>query len=105
MGWAGTWHEWESVEVHIVFWWENPEEQHHVEDLGIDGKISERTFIGWEGTDWICLVQDSGKWRAVVNTVMNLIFCCPCIIVHQYNETNDGSKTVNVAQPTNIVCT
>jgi hypothetical protein len=28
--------------------------------------------IGWKGADWISLAQDSDKWRAVVNTVMNL---------------------------------
>jgi hypothetical protein len=27
--------------------------------------------IGWEGADWIDLAQDTGKWRAVMNTVMN----------------------------------
>jgi hypothetical protein len=28
--------------------------------------------IGWDGMDWIDLAQDRGKWRALVNTVMNL---------------------------------
>jgi hypothetical protein len=28
--------------------------------------------IGWEGVDWMHLCQDMEKWRAVVNTVMNL---------------------------------
>jgi hypothetical protein len=27
---------------------------------------------GWEGVDWIHQAQDKDKWRAVVNTVMNL---------------------------------
>jgi hypothetical protein len=27
--------------------------------------------VGW-GVDWICLVQVRDRWRAVVNTVMNL---------------------------------
>jgi hypothetical protein len=28
--------------------------------------------IGWGGVDWIGLAQDRDKWRALVNTVMNL---------------------------------
>jgi hypothetical protein len=28
--------------------------------------------IGWDGMDWIDLVQDRDKWRDLVNTVMNL---------------------------------
>jgi hypothetical protein len=28
--------------------------------------------IGWDGVDWIALVQDRDQWKAVVNTVMNL---------------------------------
>jgi hypothetical protein len=27
--------------------------------------------IGWDGIDWIDLVQDRDQWRALVNTVMN----------------------------------
>jgi hypothetical protein len=29
--------------------------------------------IGWDGMDWINLVQDAGQWRALVNAVMNLL--------------------------------
>jgi hypothetical protein len=28
--------------------------------------------IGWDGVDWIELAQVGDKWRALVNTVMNL---------------------------------
>jgi hypothetical protein len=28
--------------------------------------------IGWEGVDWMHLVQDRDQWRDVVNTMMNL---------------------------------
>jgi hypothetical protein len=28
--------------------------------------------IGWEGVDWMHLVQESDQWQARVNTVMNL---------------------------------
>ena len=28
--------------------------------------------LGWGGIDWIGLAQDRDRWRASVNTVMNL---------------------------------
>jgi hypothetical protein len=28
--------------------------------------------IGWRGKDWIDLALDRDRWRALVNTVMNL---------------------------------
>jgi hypothetical protein len=28
--------------------------------------------IGWDGMDWIDMVQDRDQWMALVNTVMNL---------------------------------
>jgi hypothetical protein len=28
--------------------------------------------VGWDGMDWIDLVQDKDQWRALVSTVMNL---------------------------------
>jgi hypothetical protein len=29
--------------------------------------------IGWGGVDWITLVQDIDKWRALVNALMNFL--------------------------------
>jgi hypothetical protein len=28
--------------------------------------------VGWGDVDWICLAQDRKRWRAVVNSVLNL---------------------------------
>jgi len=28
--------------------------------------------IGWEGVEWIHLVQDRNQWRVLVNTIMNV---------------------------------
>ena len=29
--------------------------------------------IGWERAEWIDLAEDGYRWRAVVNTLMNLL--------------------------------
>jgi hypothetical protein len=28
--------------------------------------------MGWDGVDWIGLAQDRNRWRALVNSIMNL---------------------------------
>jgi hypothetical protein len=28
--------------------------------------------VGWSDVDWICLTQDRIRWRALVNSVLNL---------------------------------
>jgi hypothetical protein len=33
--------------------------------------------IGWGSVDWIKLAQDRDRWRAVVNTMMNLWVVAP----------------------------
>jgi len=30
--------------------------------------------MGWENVDWIHMDLDRDQWRAVLNTVMNLVF-------------------------------
>jgi hypothetical protein len=37
--------------------------------MGLEWILKE---IGWSGVEWIYLAQDGGRWRAVVNAVMNL---------------------------------
>jgi hypothetical protein len=29
--------------------------------------------IGWDGVDWTDMAQDRDRWRALVNTVLNLL--------------------------------
>jgi hypothetical protein len=50
------------------------EGRHHLRDPGIDGRIILKwIFKKWDGgMDWIELAQDRERWRAVVDTVMNL---------------------------------
>jgi hypothetical protein len=38
----------------------------------VDNIKMELLEIDWSGVDWIGLAQDSDKWRALVNAVMNL---------------------------------
>jgi hypothetical protein len=42
-----------------------------------DGIKMDLREIGWEGVEWIHLAQDRGRWRAVVNAVMNLRVLAP----------------------------
>jgi hypothetical protein len=38
----------------------------------VDNIKMDHREIGWNGMDWIDLAQDREKWKALVNTVMNL---------------------------------
>jgi len=65
------------------FWWESPKERDHLEDRGVDGRMGSEWILGrlagGLGVEWIQLAQDRGRWRALVNTVMNLRVLAPQI--------------------------
>ena len=65
---------WGREEVHIGFWWGNLGERDHLKDPGIDGRIIIKwIFRKWDGgISWIDQGQNRGRWRALVNVVMNL---------------------------------
>jgi hypothetical protein len=42
-----------------------------------DGIRMDLREIGWGSVDWIQLAQDRDRWRAVVNTVINLRVLVP----------------------------
>jgi hypothetical protein len=56
---------------------ENLKRRDHLEELGLDGRIILKWMfreICCEGVDWMRMVQDRQKWRAVVNAVMEIRF-------------------------------
>jgi hypothetical protein len=44
----------------------------NVKWLWVDNIKMDLREIGWDVMDWIDLAQDRDRWRALVNTVMNL---------------------------------
>ena len=71
MAWAVHVALWERQEVHTGFWWGDLSDRDYLEYLGSDGKM----ILKWvlrSGMDWIDLAQKRDRWRAVVNTAMNL---------------------------------
>jgi hypothetical protein len=67
--------EWRIRRMHIGCWWEKPQVKR---PLGrprrrwVDNMKMDFSEIEWGGMDWIDLAEDRDRWRALVNTVMNL---------------------------------
>jgi hypothetical protein len=74
MGWAGSVAHMGKTEVHTGFCWGDLREGDQLGDPGVDGRIILKwIFKKWDGgMNWIELVQDRDRWRALVNAVMNL---------------------------------
>jgi hypothetical protein len=65
-------HAW-GRKMHTGFWWGHLREGDHLKDLGIYGRIIlQWIFKKWDRSmDWIDVAQDTDRWRALVNAVMN----------------------------------
>jgi hypothetical protein len=75
MRWAGHVARMGRRGMHIGYWWEMQKERDHGEDKDVGGWTILKWIlreIGWDGMDWINLAEDSDRWRALVNMVMNL---------------------------------
>jgi len=61
----------------------NVKERDHLEDLMSVENNNEINpeEVGWEGVDWISIAEDSDKWWALVNAVVNLLFHKMCGIL------------------------
>jgi len=56
-----------------VFCWGNLRDRDHWGGPGVDGRIKmDLQEVGCGGMNWIELAQVRGRWRTLVNTVMNL---------------------------------
>jgi hypothetical protein len=69
------WHSWERRGTCTGFWLESLKETDHLRDQGVDGRMGLGRLAG--GMDRFLLAQDSDRWRAVVNAVMNLRVLAP----------------------------
>jgi hypothetical protein len=60
--------------VHEGFRWGNLKKRDHLENPGLDWRIVLKwIFRKWDrGMDWIDLAQNRDRWRAFVNTGMNV---------------------------------
>jgi hypothetical protein len=60
----------------IGYWWGSQIER---DPLGrprrrsMDNIKMDLREIGWDGMDWIDLAQDRDQWRALLNTIINLL--------------------------------
>jgi len=59
--------------LHTVFWWRRDVRgRDHLVDLGVDGSIIIRCiFRKWDVGVWTDLAQNTERWRAFVNALMN----------------------------------
>jgi hypothetical protein len=68
------WRVWGRGEVCTGFWWGNLRERDHWGDPDIDRRDIKMDLQEVEGAcgDWLELVQDRDRWRALVSTGRNL---------------------------------
>jgi len=60
--------------IPTVVLWGNLKERDGLEDLGVGWRVKFINLreIGWDGVNWLHMTGASGKWWALVNTVLSL---------------------------------
>jgi hypothetical protein len=56
----------------IDYWWESQRERLRPRRRWVDNFRMDLGDVGWGDVDWIGLAQDRNRWRALVNSVLNL---------------------------------
>jgi hypothetical protein len=58
----------------IGYWWESQRERitRKTKRRWVDNIRMDLGEVGWSDVDWIVLAQDRNRWRALVNSVLNL---------------------------------
>jgi hypothetical protein len=58
----------------IGYWWEarGKETTRKTKTRWVDNITMDHVEVGWGDVDWIGMAQDSDRWRALANAVMNL---------------------------------
>jgi len=61
--------------VGVGLWMGNLKDRDHLQDSDLEWRIILRWIIKkWNGSiDWVNLAQDRDRWRALVNSIMNLL--------------------------------
>ena len=59
----------------VGLWMGNLKDRDHLQDSDLEWRIILRWIIKkWNGSiDWVNLAQDRDRWRALVNSIMNLL--------------------------------
>jgi hypothetical protein len=73
--WAGHVARMKRVKVYTGIWWEKVRERDNLKDPCVeweDNSKMDLQAMGCGSMDWIDLAQDRDRWRALVNSVMNL---------------------------------
>jgi hypothetical protein len=71
-----TKHEWGRRGTLIGYWWVSQREREtplgRPKHWWVDNVKMDLGEVGWGDVDWIGLAQDRNRWRALVNSVLNL---------------------------------